>query len=139
VITLVVDIVLVARRIWLSEEHGWWRDESVLLIRRGKPPFEGALALPGGKVKQDELLLDAAKRELFEETGVAAELRFHSLCDSLDRDPRGRFISAVYVGVLEEAVVVRAGDDAADAGWVPVKALPPLAFDHAEVVRSVLG
>src|SRR5437879_11623384 len=75
---------------------------SVLLIRRKHDTFAGMWALPGGFVDMDESLEAAARRELYEETGVeAAELeQLHTFGDP-GRDPRGRTISVVYLAKVD--------------------------------------
>lgn len=110
---------------------------SVLLIRRGKPPFEGKWALPGGFVEMDETLARSAARELAEETGLTGvDLeQLHAFGDP-GRDPRGRTVSIAHWGVIEgPAPHVRGDDDAAEARWHDVDALPELAFDHAHILR----
>lgn len=112
----------------------------VLLVRRGRPPFEGAWALPGGFVEMDETLLESAKRELAEETGltgVALE-QLHAFGDP-GRDPRGRTVSVVHWGVMDgPPPAVRGDDDADEARWHDVDALPELAFDHADILAKAL-
>ena len=112
----------------------------VLLIRRGRPPFEGTWALPGGFVEIDEPLETAAARELAEETGLTG-LALHQLHTFGDpgRDPRGRSISVVYWGEAPPDAVATGGDDAAEAGWFPVDKLPALAFDHEKIVKHLLN
>ncbi len=112
----------------------------VLLIRRGKPPFEGRWALPGGFVGIEERLVEAAARELQEETGVSGvPLAFFGYFDAIDRDPRGRTLSLAFWGRTDKReVALRADDDAADAGWSPITALPPLAFDHDRIISQAL-
>ena len=118
-------------------------DESlhVLLIRRGRWPFEGYWALPGGFVEIDESLEDAAARELFEETGLTdvSLQQLHAFGDP-GRDPRTRVITISYLAQVDEkqARKIRAGDDAADARWWPVSGLPPLAFDHARILEFAM-
>jgi len=114
----------------------------VLLIRRARPPFVGCWALPGGFVDIEEPLETAAARELKEETGlegVALE-QLRAFGDP-GRDPRGRTVSIVYVGVLEpghggkaRGEEVRGADDAAEAAWHFLDALPPMAFDHDRIL-----
>ncbi len=112
----------------------------VLLVRRGRPPFEGCWALPGGFVEMGEDLDAAAARELLEETGVSGvALRQLRAFGAPDRDPRGRTISIAYIGFPPAPAPVRAGDDAASAGWFPVENLPALAFDHLKIVEYALG
>lgn len=113
----------------------------VLLIQRGVWPFEGAWALPGGFVRLDEELDDAAHRELREETGVGAAQFLEQLYTfgTLGRDPRTRVISVVYYALLPEPTLTpTAGTDAIAAQWWAVDSLPPLAFDHAAIVTKAL-
>jgi 8-oxo-dGTP diphosphatase len=109
----------------------------ILLIQRGNEPFRGKWALPGGFMDNDELLEDACKRELFEETGVEIEkmIQFKTY-DAIGRDPRGRNISVVYYTEVEKKIKVNGGDDASQAEWFPVEDLPPLAFDHKEIISQ---
>jgi 8-oxo-dGTP diphosphatase len=108
----------------------------VLLIRRAHEPFAGMWAIPGGFVDMDESLEAAARRELKEETGVAAkELEQLATFGDPKRDPRGRTISVVYLTRLDaKKVRPRAADDAAEVAWHPLDMLPPLAFDHAKIL-----
>ncbi|WP_309707113.1 NUDIX domain-containing protein [Armatimonas sp.] len=113
----------------------------VLLIKRGVWPFEGHWALPGGFVQMSEGLDAAAHRELAEETGIAGAEFLEQLYTfgNVDRDPRTRVISVAYYALLPEpSIAPRAGTDAAEAQWWPADALPPLAFDHAEIVKTAL-
>ncbi len=108
----------------------------VLLIERKHPPFKGMWALPGGFVNMDETLEEAALRELNEETGITGIVlkQFHTF-STVDRDPRHRTITTVFIGYADENTATpEAGDDAAKARWFAINDLPPLAFDHAEVM-----
>jgi 8-oxo-dGTP diphosphatase len=111
----------------------------VLLVRRGAPPYEGAWALPGGFVDEDERLGDAALRELAEETGLrpVGRLREVGAYGDPGRDPRGWTVSVLFtVLVAAGHGDVVAGDDAAEAAWHRLDALPALAFDHALLVAD---
>ena len=113
---------------------------SVLLIERGRGPFKGRYALPGGFVDFGEDIKDAIHREIEEETGLTGlPFRQFRTFGRPDRDPRGHTVSVVYVAVLiGEPPKVAGGDDAASADWFPVKRLPDLAFDHAHILGKVL-
>lgn len=109
----------------------------VLLIRRREEPFRDLWALPGGFVNIDESLDDAARRELQEETGVSSPVldQLYTFGEP-DRDPRGRVISVAYLALLPPGEVsVRGADDAAEARWFAVAKLPPLAFDHNQILQ----
>jgi len=110
--------------------------KQLLLIQRGIEPFMGKWAFPGGFVEMDELLHDACKRELVEETGLEVnELIQFVAADKVDRDPRGRTISVLFYGFVPEDAKVEGGDDAAKAGWFPIDDLPELAFDHGILIE----
>ena len=89
----------------------------------------------------DESADDGARRELYEETGLK-DVPIHQFYTFTDpgRDPRGRVISIAYYAVVPLRAVrsVRGGDDAADAAWFSLDELPPLAFDHEEMLRKAL-
>jgi 8-oxo-dGTP diphosphatase len=109
----------------------------LLLIRRGRSPFEGSWALPGGFVRPHEGLADAARRELDEETGLS-RLFLEQLYTFGDpgRDPRGWVVSVAYYALVRQAgLEPRAATDAVGAEWFAADSLPDLAFDHREIVR----
>ena len=111
----------------------------VLLVERGRDPYKGSWAFPGGFLNIDEDAPAGARRELKEETGltVGQIMQVGAYTDP-KRDPRGRVISIVYVAYLNELQPVQGADDAAQARWWPADALPPLAFDHAKIMHDVL-
>lgn len=108
----------------------------VLLIERGNEPFRGQWALPGGFMDMDETLEEAVERELVEETNLSGIVlkQLHAF-SSLDRDPRGRTVSVVFWGMLTDQQKPSAGDDASKTQWFDINELPPLAFDHQEVME----
>jgi 8-oxo-dGTP diphosphatase len=111
-------------------------ETNVLLIRRGNEPYQGDWALPGGFVDENESLKACAERELQEETGVTgiALEQFYTYGDP-GRDPRGWSLSIAFWGVVKGALpFVEGADDAVEAAWYPLDALPPLAFDHDDMI-----
>ncbi|MGW7688856.1 NUDIX domain-containing protein [Streptomyces asiaticus] len=117
-------------------------DGNVLLIKRGDEPFEGYWALPGGHVDPEEPSRWAATRELAEETGVhvtPGDLREIGTWNQPGRDPRGRYSTDAYLVVIPAGTPIVAGDDAAEARWWPLDALPPLAFDHADILAAAMN
>lgn len=129
--SVTVDVVMMSLR---------QRDLQVLLIKRRSWPYEGMWAIPGGFVNMDESLEDAAKRELQEETRVQ-NVYLEQLYTFGDpgRDPRTRVITVVYFALLDsELLQVSAASDASDVGWFSVYDLPPLAFDHDQILEYTL-
>jgi len=113
----------------------------LLLINRGKEPFKGKWAIPGGFIDMDEELEHAAARELTEETGlVNVELEQIHTFGTVGRDPRGRQITIVFMGIVTGGPrKVKAGDDAAKAKWFDIEKLPEdMAFDHDQVARFAI-
>ena len=108
----------------------------LLLIRRGRPPFKGKYALPGGFAEIGETIEDACRRELMEETGIkAGKLELLGVYSDPSRDPRGHTCSVVYLTRVARATP-KAGDDAAAAEWVEDWWKLELAFDHARIVSD---
>ncbi len=113
----------------------------VLLIRRGLEPFAGRWALPGGFVRTDETLDEAARRELQEETGLE-QIFLEQLYTfgAIDRDPRERVVTVAYYALVKLSEHnVRATTDATDAAWFAISDLPELAFDHTEIFEMALA
>jgi len=109
----------------------------LLLIRRKNDPFKGKWALPGGFVDEGEDLADAAKRELQEETGLILDnLQQLGAFGKPGRDPRSHTVSVAYTGFADENTEAVGADDADEARWFSITALPELAFDHADIINS---
>ena len=110
----------------------------VLLIERGNDPYKGCWAFPGGFMNMDESAEQCALRELQEETGlVVGGLRQLGAYSAVDRDPRERVITVAFYAVIDQ-LPVQGGDDAAQAQWWPINAIPPLAFDHEQILRDAI-
>lgn len=117
---------------------------AVLLIERGKPPFRGRLALPGGFLEFGETVDAAAARELEEETGMEpgrARLEQIGVYSAPGRDPRGRIVSVAFTAMVPDPAPPAAGGDASAARWVPVdEALGErLAFDHDTILERAVA
>jgi bifunctional NMN adenylyltransferase/nudix hydrolase len=153
----------------LAEEHDKWAGspyppvfvtvdavvriaDQVLLIRRGRAPGKGLLAVPGGFIEQRETAYQSAVRELQEETGfhLLPEEMEHALkatrvFDHPDRSQRGRVITHAFHFDLGQRMVpeIAGSDDAAEARWVPIAELPALEAqfhdDHYHILDAFLG
>jgi 8-oxo-dGTP diphosphatase len=113
----------------------------LLLIKRKNEPFKGKWAIPGGFIGIDEELDGAVARELFEETGLlGVKLEQMYTFGKPGRDPRGRQITVVYMGIITEgADKIKAGDDADDTRWFDINDLPSdMAFDHHNVAKFAI-
>ena len=110
-------------RPWVGVGVVVWRDDHVLLIRRGTEPKRGQWGLPGGAQAVGETLFEAAIREVQEETGLTVTpTEVITACDGISRDDDGRVhyhytlveVGASYDGSAEPV----AADDALEARWV---------------------
>lgn len=117
------------------------RELKVLLIQRQLEPFQHKWALPGGFVRMDEDLDEAARRELEEEAGIAKVfLEQLYTFGAVDRDPRGRVVTVAYYALTNLSDhKLEAATDAENAAWFPYDDVPSLAFDHQEILDTALA
>lgn len=115
------------------------REGKVLLVKRGKEPFRGCYALPGGFVEYGEKAEDCVVREVREETGLETEvLRLMGAYSEMGRDPRGHLVTLLYL-LREKGGALKAGDDAEAAGFFDRSSLPCMAFDHERMIEDCLN
>ncbi len=116
-------------------------DLKVLLIQRDQDPFEGAWALPGGFVTPGESVDEAAMRELEEETGVRnVFLEQLYTFGAPDRDPREHVVSVAYYALVNLSEhKPKAASDARSAAWFSIDDVPPLAFDHEQILEIAIN
>lgn len=112
------------------------RGQGILLIERLNAPH--GWALPGGFIDYGESADQAAVREALEETGLAVRLTgLLGVYSDPGRDPRFHTLSVAYVAQCDEDAVPCAGDDAKNARFFPLDALPAdMAFDHRRIVAD---
>ena len=112
------------------------RQQRLLVVRRGNPPFKGMYALPGGFVDIGETAEDACRRELLEETGVrGGKLQLVGVYSDPKRDPRGHTCSVAFLARIQRASA-KAGDDAAGVEWIKNWSKADMAFDHARILAD---
>jgi 8-oxo-dGTP diphosphatase len=110
-------------------------DGKVLLIRRGREPFKGQWAIPGGRIEENETVEQCLKREMKEETNLDVEpIRLVGIYSDPKRDPRG-IIAASYL-VKRISGEPKAGDDAEEVKWFPLEEIPTLATDHKKMLED---
>ena len=113
----------------------------IMLIQRDIPPFQGQWAIPGGFVRMDETLEQAALRELQEETGIHdVYLEQLYTFGDLGRDPRDRTVTVAYyalINLVEQEI--KASTDAREAEWFALSQIPELAFDHGKILQKAIA
>jgi 8-oxo-dGTP diphosphatase len=112
------------------------KELKVLLVKRNIEPFKEKWAIPGGFVRINESLEEAAQRELQEETGIKkVYLEQLYTFGNVKRDPRGRVITVSYMALVNsENIILNATTDVSDAKWFSINNLPILAFDHKDIL-----
>jgi len=111
------------------------RDGNILLIKRGRDPYKGFWAIPGGHVDFDETVEQAVRREVKEETGLTvSKLSLLGIYSDPGRHPK-QVIAVAYK--VETTGEPEAGDDAEEFAWFSPDKLPPnLAFDHKKIISD---
>lgn len=111
----------------------------VLLQRRPFEPRQGEWSLMGGFVKRDEDIDDAAKRILEQLTGIHnIYMRQVGAFGSVNRDSGDRVISIAYFALLDIDRVNKDLNHENSAHWEDISDLPPLLFDHTEMIQAAL-
>jgi 8-oxo-dGTP diphosphatase len=114
------------------------KDRKIVLIKRRSDPYQGQYALPGGFVEYGETVEAALRREVFEETGLTINIRsLVGVYSDPGRDPRGHVVSVAFAADIVRGALTE-GSDAAEAVFWDISKLPPLAFDHAQIIRDAL-
>ena len=109
----------------------------ILLVKRGREPFKGEWAIPGGRIDEGETAEDCVRREMKEETGLDVKpIKLVGIYSDPKRDPRGIIAAAYLVRRIEGEL--KAGDDAEEVRWFEIDTLPPLCTDHPKIVKDAL-
>jgi len=112
-------------------------ESKILLVRRKFNPFQGRYAFPGGFVEYGERVDECIIREVREETGLKVGVdRLLGVYSDPDRDPRGHTVTVVFVLRVEGGSLTDSVETKAE--WVPLKSVPPLAFDHDAILADYL-
>jgi len=118
-------------------------NKKILLVQRGHPPFVDSWALPGGHIELGEIVEDAVLREIKEETNLNVKIdKLFNVYSEPDRDPRGHYITIVYVcSMKNKNQKVLGGDDAKVAKFFEIEELKNLkiAFDHREIINDYMA
>lgn len=110
----------------------------VLLVKVSIPDFAGKWGLPGGLIHPDEVADESVRRHLKDKVGLyGTYLEQLYTFSKINRDPRGRVVSVAYIG-LARSVKMRSFDGADNTCWLPIDAVPKLAYDHNEILAVAI-
>jgi len=113
------------------------KNKKILLIKRGREPFKGMWALPGGLLEENETIEQCAKREAKEETSLNVKPeKLIGVYSDTSRDPR-KVVSVAFICGIESGEE-KAGDDASDTEWFDIEKIPELAADHNKIIKDAL-
>lgn len=113
----------------------------VLLIKRKNKPFEGDWVLTGGALYNNEDLEEGALRELEEKTGISGvEIKQFKAFGKVDRAPVMRMVAIGFIGIIDSkrVHVLRETKNTSNADWFPIDKIPPLGYDHEEILHDAL-
>lgn len=113
----------------------------VLLIKRKNEPFAGDWVLTGGALYNNEDLEVGAIRELKEKTGIEnVSIKQFKSFGKVDRSPVMRMVAVAFIGIIDSkrVNVLRETRNTSNADWFPIDKIPPLGFDHEEILHDAL-
>lgn len=113
----------------------------VLLIKRKNKPFLGDWVLTGGALYNNEDLIDGALRELKEKTGITGvEIKQFKAFGKVDRSPVMRMVAVGFIGIIDckRVHLLRETENTSNADWFPINKIPPLGFDHEEILHDAI-
>ena len=113
----------------------------VLLIKRKNEPFLGDWVLTGGALYNNEDLETGALRELAEKTGITdVPIKQFKAFGKVDRSPVMRMVAVAFIGIIDSkrVNVLRETNSTSNADWFPIDKIPPLGFDHEEILQEGL-
>ena len=113
--------------------------DTILLIKRKNPPFQGQYALPGGFAEENETVEAACIREAKEETNLDLKnLKLIGVYSDPHRDPRGRVVTVAFLADANDISIMKAGDDAKETELVSDWQNKDLAFDHKQILLDAM-
>ncbi len=113
----------------------------VLLVKRKNKPYMGDWILTGGALYNNEDLIDGAKREIFEKSGIKdVNIEQFGVYGKLDRSPSMRMVAIAFLGVIDskKVQILRETIKTSNADWFPIDKIPPLGYDHEEILKDAL-
>lgn len=116
------------------------QESNILLIKRKNDPFKDHLSLPGGFVNEGELVEEAARREMWEETSLTVEpIEILGVYSDPNRDPRRHVLTLVWIAIVVNGIA-RSNDDSIEVQWLPLNDIDStrLAFDHKEILLDYI-
>jgi len=116
------------------------QESNILLIKRKNDPFKDHLSLPGGFVNEGELVEEAARREMWEETSLTVEpIEILGVYSDPNRDPRRHVLTLAWIAIVVNGIA-RSNDDSIEVQWLPLNDIDStrLAFDHKEILLDYI-
>lgn len=113
----------------------------VLLVKRKNEPFFGEWILTGGALYNNEDLIEGARREIFEKTGIQnIEIEQFKVFGRVDRAPLMRMVAVAYIGIIDSSrvKVLRETLNTSNADWFSINRVPSLGYDHDEILVEAL-
>lgn len=113
----------------------------ILLIKRKNEPFLGDWVLTGGALYNNEDLIEGAKREILEKTGIKdIDIKQFKTFGKVDRCPVMRMIAVGFIGIIDShrVKILRETESTTNADWFPIDKIPPLGYDHEEILKEAL-